>query len=60
VWVALSDERSGLSPAGVMSSIFLSFAETERERETTESWGGGVAVRDTRLGVGIEKTISSV
>jgi hypothetical protein len=40
-----------------MGIIFLSFIERVRERERRKK---GVVVRDTTLGVGIEKTISSV
>jgi hypothetical protein len=36
----------GLSPAGIMSIIFLSFMGTQRDKKKM-----GVAVRDTTLGV---------
>jgi hypothetical protein len=43
----------GLSPAGLMSIIFLSFIERREEKV-------GVVVRDTTLGLVVGKTISSV
>jgi hypothetical protein len=41
-----------------MRTLFLSFIERKRERESEKKVG--IAVRDTRLGAGVENTMSSV